>query len=63
MLAGTFGFPMIVIVLGTLLPGVHSVVLAVTVNCPVIKDEDTFSRIVVLPCPLAIVAPLGTVQL
>ena len=62
MLAGTFGFPLMVIVLGVLLPGVHSEVVATTVSDPVLNDDDTLSRIVVLPCPLAMVVPAGLVH-
>ena len=62
MLAGTFGFPLIVIVLGVLLPGVQSDVVATTVKEPVLNEEDTLSRIVVLPCPLVMVVPAGLVH-
>ena len=62
MLAGTFGFPLMVIVLGMLLPGVQSDVVATTVKEPVLNVDDTLSRIVVLPCPLVIVVPAGLVH-
>lgn len=52
MLPGTLGLPKMLMVLGTLVPGVQADVLATTVNCPVVNDEDTLSRIVVPPWPL-----------
>ena len=59
---GVFGLPLIEIVLGVLVPGVQSVVLAVTVRFPVVNDDPTLKRIVVLPCPLVIVVPAGGVH-
>jgi hypothetical protein len=59
---GVLGLPKMLIVLGALVPGVHNVVLATTVNVPVLNEEDTLSRIVVLPCPLLIVVPAGLVH-
>ena len=60
---GVFGFPLIEIVRGVLVPGVHRVVLAVTVRFPVVNDDPTLKRIVVLPCPLVIVVvPAGGVH-
>ena len=59
---GVFGLPMMVIVLAILVPGVHAVVLATTVNDPVVNAGPTLNRIVVLPCPLLIVVPAGLVH-
>jgi hypothetical protein len=51
-----------VIVLAGLLPGVHSVVLAVTLRNPLVNADVTFNRIVLLPCPLTIEVPAGGVH-
>ena len=59
---GVDGLPLIVIVLGVLLPGVQAVVLAVTLRNPLVKEDDTLSNIVVEPCPLVIVVPAGFVH-
>ena len=45
-----------------LVPGVHKVVLAATVNAPLVNAGLTLSRIVVLPCPLLMVVPAGFVH-
>jgi hypothetical protein len=63
MLAGVLGLPNMLIGLGTLLPGVHSEVFAVTVNWPVLNEDPTANNIVALPCPLLIVVPAGFDQL
>jgi hypothetical protein len=63
MLPGVVGAPVNVIVLGVLVPGVQSDVLAVTVRLPVVKAGPTFNSIVVLPCPLVMVVPAGLIQL
>ena len=60
---GVFGLPIMVIVLGILVPGVQANVLAVTDNCPLVNVGDTVNRMVVLPCPLEMVEPAGAVQL
>lgn len=59
---GVLGLPLIEIVLGMLVPGVQAVVLAVTVRLPVVNEDPTLKRIVVLPCPLVIVVPAGGVH-
>ena len=62
-LPGWFGFPAMLMVLGRLVPGVHAVVLAVTVKFPVVNDAPTLNRIVVVSCPLVMVVPAGLIQL
>ena len=62
MVPGVLGFPLIVTVLTGLLPGVQRLVFAVTDNTPEVKVEPTVNKIVVLPCPLAIVVPAGLVH-
>ena len=51
---GVLGLPVRTVVLAGLLPGVHSVVLAVTDKVPLLKLDNIFSWMVVVPCPLAI---------
>jgi hypothetical protein len=62
MFAGVAGFPLIVIVLGGLDPGVQSVVLATTLTSPVLKFDATLNCIAVVPCPTRLVDPAGIVQ-
>ena len=57
--AGVFGFPEMVMVLGMLVPGEQVVELAVTDKFPPMNDDDTLSMIVVPPCPLVMVVPVG----
>jgi hypothetical protein len=59
---GVFGLPLMVMVRGALLPGVQRVVLATTLTNPLVNEEETFTRIAVVPCPLVIVVPEGVVQ-
>jgi hypothetical protein len=59
---GVEGLPAKVIVLAVLLPGEHALVLAVTDKGPEVNVDAMFSRIVVLPWPVAMVVPAGLVQ-
>ena len=60
---GTDGLPFrVLLVLGTLVAGAHNTEFATTDTVPLVNEFDTFSRMVALPCPLAIVVPAGFVQ-
>ena len=60
---GVFGLPKIVIVLGMLVPDTHAVVVAVTLNDPLVNVGDTLNSIVVPYGGLPnIVVPAGTVH-
>jgi hypothetical protein len=61
--AGVAGLPVTAHVLaGPLKVGVHAVVLPTTEIVPLANEEPTVNNMVVVPCPLAIVVPAGTVQ-
>ena len=49
-------------VLGMLVPGLHKVVFAVTLNAPETNEFEMLSSIVALFWPLVIVVPVGVVQ-
>jgi hypothetical protein len=61
--AGVAGFPVIVIVRGGLDPGVHMVVFATTVTCPVLKVGPTWNCIAVVPWPTRLLVPEGMVHI
>ena len=60
---GLSGLPQIVLlVLGALVAGAHATELAATVKNPLVKEDDTFNRIVDPVADPEIVVPEGTVQ-
>ena len=59
---GVEGLPLIVMVLGVLVPGVHRFVFAVTDKNPVLKVDPTFNKITLVPAPLTMLVPAGGVQ-
>ena len=60
---GVLGLPqMVPLVLGALVAGAHNTELAATVKTPLVKEDDTFNRMVDPVADPEIVVPAGFVQ-